>query len=64
VRPCRSRNSPESLECLAAAFELDFAILAAGDTMDDKQEQEAFRYVRRLRGFYAHTAINRLGRSL
>jgi len=32
--------------------------------MDDKQEQEAFRYVRRLRGFYAHTAINRLGRSL
>jgi len=46
--------STESLKCLAAVFEVDFATLAAGDTMDDRQEQEAFRYVRRLRGFYVH----------
>ncbi|MBV9189330.1 MAG: helix-turn-helix domain-containing protein [Betaproteobacteria bacterium] len=46
--------STESLKCLAAVFEVDFATLAPGDTMDDRKEQEAFRYVRRLRGFYVH----------
>src|SRR5436190_22380498 len=48
--------STESLKCLAAVFEVDFATLNAGDTMNDKdrQEAEAFRHVRRLRGFYFH----------
>ena len=49
--------STESLKCLAAVFEVDFATLSAGDnTMNekDRQEAEAFRYVRRLRGFYFH----------
>ena len=46
--------STESLKCLAAVFEVDFATLAPGDTMDDRKEQEAFRHVRKLRGFYVH----------
>lgn len=53
--------SIESLKCLAAVFEVDFSTLspeqpmaAATDTINDKQEQEAFDYVRKLRGFYLH----------
>ena len=46
--------STESLKCLAAVFEVDFASLNPGETMNERQEEEAFRYVRRLRGFYVH----------
>jgi transcriptional regulator with XRE-family HTH domain len=46
--------STESLKCLAAVFEVDFSTLAPEETMNEKQEQEAFRHVRRLRGFYVH----------
>lgn len=46
--------SAESLKCLAAVFEIDYASLSAGDPMTDSKEEEAFRYVRRLRGFYLH----------
>jgi transcriptional regulator with XRE-family HTH domain len=46
--------SAESLKCLAAVFEVDYASLSAGDIMTDSREEEAFRYVRRLRGFYLH----------
>ena len=46
--------SAESLKCLAAVFQIDYATLSAGDTMTDSREEEAFRYVRRLRGFYLH----------
>jgi transcriptional regulator with XRE-family HTH domain len=51
----------ESLKCLAAVFEVDFATLNPGETMStspsalaESQEKEAFRYVRKLRGFYVH----------
>lgn len=51
----------ESLKCLAAVFEVDFSTLGGGETMTsqadtpaDRQEEEAFRYVRKLRGFYVH----------
>jgi|SRR5689334_24070666 len=46
--------SAESLKCLAAVFEIDYATLSGGDTMTDSREEEAFRYVRRLRRFYLH----------
>ena len=49
--------SVESLKSLAAVFEVDFATLSPEQTMNapsDKQEEEAFRYVRRLRRFYIH----------
>ena len=54
--------STETLKCLAAVFEVDFATLNPGETMTtaspsahaESQEREAFRYVRKLRGFYIH----------
>lgn len=49
--------SIESLKSLAAVFEVDFATLSQEQTMtspSEKQEEEAFRYVRRLRRFYFH----------
>jgi transcriptional regulator with XRE-family HTH domain len=53
--------STESLKALAAVFEVDFSTLTPEQTMTstiessaDKQEEEAFRYVRKLRGFYLH----------
>jgi transcriptional regulator with XRE-family HTH domain len=50
--------STESLKCLAAVFEVDLSTLqvpeATMDTNTDRQEAEAFRYVRKLRGFYVH----------
>lgn len=57
--------STESLKSLAAAFEVDFSTLKPEPEMDtatstasshdpEKQEKEAFRYVRKLKGFYAH----------
>ena len=49
--------SVESLKSLAAVFEVDFATLSPEQTMNapsDKQEEEAFRYVRKLRRFYIH----------
>lgn len=53
--------STESLKALAAVFEVDFSTLTPEHTMTstvessaDKQEEEAFRYVRKLRGFYLH----------
>lgn len=51
----------ESLKCLAAVFEVDFSTLNPEQTMTsqagspaDRQEEEAFRFVRKLRGFYVH----------
>ena len=53
--------SAESLKSLAAVFELDFSTLQPQpeDSMTpaavaEKEEAEAFRYVRKLRGFYIH----------
>ncbi len=49
--------SAESLKCLAAVFEVDFATLSPEQTMNslaEKQEEDAFRHVRHLRGFYLH----------
>jgi len=62
--------STESLKSLAAVFEVDFLSLNPEQTMttattattatstttasSDQQEAEAFRYVRKLRGFYLH----------
>jgi len=48
--------SAESLKCLAAVFEVDFATLNPEQTMapSDTEEAEAFRYVRKLRRFYLH----------
>ena len=48
--------STETLKCLAAVFEVDFSNLSPEDTVNDKREAEAFRHVRRLRGFYVHLA--------
>jgi transcriptional regulator with XRE-family HTH domain len=48
--------STETLKCLAAVFEVDFSNLSPEDTVSDKREEEAFRHVRRLRGFYVHLA--------
>lgn len=52
--------STESLKSLAAVFEVDFSTLNPEQTMtttanpSEQQEAEAFKYVRRLRGFYMH----------
>jgi transcriptional regulator with XRE-family HTH domain len=53
--------STETLKSLAAVFEVDFSTLqpeptmtAIASTTTDKQEEEAFQYVRKLRGFYLH----------
>lgn len=53
--------SMESLKCLAAVFEVDVTTLnpeetmaAATETLESKQEEEAFAYVRKLRRFYLH----------
>ena len=59
--------STESLKSLAAVFEVDFSSLNPEQTMttaataptptnvsSDQQEAEAFKYVRKLRGFYLH----------
>ena len=49
--------SLETLKCLAAVFEVDLATLKPEPDMDapsTRQEEEAFRYVRKLRRFYLH----------
>jgi transcriptional regulator with XRE-family HTH domain len=53
--------STESLKSLGAVFEVDFSTLSqeppmtpTTDVLLEKQEEEAFRYVRNLRGFYLH----------
>lgn len=53
--------STESLKSLAAVFEVDFSTLnpeqnmsSADNALSDQQEAEAFKYVRKLRGFYMH----------
>jgi transcriptional regulator with XRE-family HTH domain len=53
--------STETLKSLAAVFEVDFSTLQPEQTMTstestqtDRQEEEAFKYVRKLRGFYTH----------
>ena len=49
--------SAESLKCLAAVFEVDFATLNPEKIMatpTETAEAEAFRYVRKLRRFYLH----------
>ena len=53
--------STESLKSLAAVFEVDFSTLKPESEMStetvsssQKQEAEAFRHVRKLRGFYVH----------
>lgn len=56
--------SIESLKSLAAVFEIDFSTLNPEQTMNtsdgdlaQKQEEEAFRYVRKLRRFYMHLYV-------
>jgi transcriptional regulator with XRE-family HTH domain len=53
--------STESLKSLAAVFEVDFSTLnpetdmtSAAINPSEQQERDAFRYVRKLRGFYLH----------
>ena len=53
--------STETLKSIAAVFEIDFSTLNAEEptmttatTVPEKQEEEAFNYVRRLRSFYLH----------
>lgn len=50
--------SIETLKSLAAVFEIDFSTLKPEQTMTstetEKQEEEAFKHVRRLRRFYIH----------
>jgi transcriptional regulator with XRE-family HTH domain len=55
--------STETLKSLAAVFEVDFASLNPEPSMTttatpsdpiEREEQEAFRHVRKLRGFYLH----------
>jgi transcriptional regulator with XRE-family HTH domain len=53
--------SVETLKSLAAVFEVDFSTLSPGETMtssatdpSEREEREAFRYVRKLRAFYLH----------
>lgn len=53
--------SMESLKCLAAAFDVEYtslqpehAMTTATDPLVNQQEEEAFAYVRSLRGFYLH----------
>lgn len=58
----------ESLKCLAAVFETNVSTLMQEQTMPDTKssyattpdelaEREAIRYVKRLRGFYAHLMV-------
>lgn len=57
----------ESLKCLAAVFETNVSTLMQEHTMtdlsarnttpEDLAEREAIRYVRRLKGFYAHLIV-------
>ncbi len=56
--------SIETLKSLAAVFEVDFSTLNPEQTMTtsdaalaQQQEEEAFRYVRRLRRFYMHLYV-------
>ena len=53
--------SVETLKSLAAVFEIDFSTLKPEQTMTstdtERQEEEAFRYVRRLRRFYMHLYV-------
>ena len=53
--------STESLKSLAAVFEVDFSTLnpeqtmsPTADSLSEQQEAEAFKQVRKLRGFYMH----------
>jgi transcriptional regulator with XRE-family HTH domain len=53
--------STETLKSIAAVFEVDFSTLsseepqmATATTVAEKEEREAFDYVRKLRGFYIH----------
>lgn len=55
--------SAESLKSIAAVFQVDFSTLQKETAMDtqpdavpalERQEAEAFAYVRKLRGFYLH----------
>ena len=48
--------SIETLKSLAAVFEVDFSTLSAEETVNpsSSEEEEAFRYVRKLRRFYVH----------
>ncbi|MFZ2652395.1 MAG: helix-turn-helix domain-containing protein [Burkholderiaceae bacterium] len=53
--------STESLKSLAAVFEVEFATLnperdmsSTVNSLAEQQEAEAFKYVRKLRGFYTH----------
>lgn len=53
--------SIETLKSLAAVFEVDFSTLkpeqdmtSTENALSEKQEAEAFKYVRSLRGFYMH----------
>jgi transcriptional regulator with XRE-family HTH domain len=53
--------STETLKSIAAVFEVDFSTLDPEQTMTtsaatpaERQEEEAFRYVRSLRRFYVH----------
>lgn len=53
--------STESLKSLAAVFEVDFSTLnpepimnSATISLSEQQETEAFKFVRKLRGFYMH----------
>lgn len=48
--------STETLKSLAAVFEVDFSTLSPGEAVNPsvQQEEEAFRYVRKLRRFYVH----------
>ena len=53
--------STETLKALAAVFEVDFSTLnpepdmtATAATSAERQEEEAFKHVRKLRGFYLH----------
>lgn len=54
--------SAETLKSLAAVFEVHFSTLNPEQTMSattsatEREEREAFRYVRKLQGFYAHFA--------
>ncbi len=49
----------ETLKCIAAVLDVDFTTLNTEHNMKEeldtaREEQEAFKYVRRLRGFYIH----------
>jgi len=56
--------STETLKSLAAVFEVDFSTLNPEPDMTpsdaastERQEREAFRYVRKLKGFYIHLYV-------